>query len=179
MVRKGAHDHAQDDDDEMLLLDRKPSTSKASQSNSSLKVVQQPTAENTTTGEDSATEDEDEEMLLLDKVPPARKPNTLPTPARSLSPSSRRDNGDDSMDVDVDPQRDPHRLIGRTRPLVDFRENLKRGDVVSKSVEDMCAVIEEVVLAPFASRRAEEMMECLKELRKVCLKEDEIDAWNS
>ncbi|KAE9397612.1 SPOC domain-like protein [Gymnopus androsaceus JB14] len=165
VVRKGAHDHAQDDDDEMLLLDRKPSTSKASQSNSSL--------------EDSATEDEDEEMLLLDKVPPARKPNTLPTPARSLSPSSRRDNGDDSMDVDVDPQRDPHRLIGRTRPLVDFKENLKRGDIVSKSVEDMCAVIEEVVLAPFASRRAEEMMECLKELRKVCLKEDEIDAWNS
>lgn len=172
VARKGAHDHAHDDEDEMLLLDRKPSTSKQlSQlpSDSLVQVVQKPTS-----GDDSATEDEDD-MLLLDKVKsdrPARENQPLPTPARSLSPS----NNDDTMDVD--PQRDPHRLIGRTYPLADFKSNLKQKDAVSQSVEDMCVIIEEVVLAPFAGRRTKEMLECLRELRQCCLTEDEVEAWN-
>lgn len=173
VARKGAHDHAHDDEDEMLLLDRKPSTSRQlSQlpSSSSVNAVQK-----NTSGDDSVTEDEDEDMLLLDKVKsdqPARKNHPLPTPARSLSPS----NDDDTMDID--PQRDPHRLIGRTHPLADFKSNLKQKDAVSKSVEDMCVIIEEVVLAPFAGRRTKEMLECLRELRRCCLTEDEIEVWN-
>lgn len=171
-ARKGGHSHANDDDEEMLLLDRKPSSfSKPSQSRSQLEVLQEPKK----AGGDSETEDEDGE-LLLDKVGPPQTPNPLPTPARSFSSSSPQDQDDDAMDVD--PQRDANRIIGRTHPLTDFKDNLKRGDIVTKVVEDMCAVIEEVVLAPFASRRKDEMIECMTELREVCLKEDEIEQWN-
>ncbi|KAJ3774869.1 SPOC domain-like protein [Lentinula raphanica] len=172
-TRKDGHNHANDDDDEMLLLDRQPSTSKPSHSASQAKIVQKPA------GNDSETEDDgDDGEMLIDKAEPVKRPNPLPTPARSLPSLSQTDqDGDESMDVD--PQRDPDRLIGRTDPLGDFRSNLERGDVVTKVVEDMSAVIQEVVLAPFASRRSKEMMDCLTELREVCLKEDEIDAWNT
>jgi len=51
--------------------------------------------------------------------------------------------------------------------------------VVSKAVEDLGWVVKEIVLRPFAHRRHAEMIECLDELREVCLQEDEIDAWNS
>ncbi|KIK66132.1 hypothetical protein GYMLUDRAFT_158553 [Collybiopsis luxurians FD-317 M1] len=175
VARKDGHSHAQDDDDEPLLLDPKPSISKQAQSPA--KVVQKPTTP-PADDDDDHTEDSDTEMLL-DKIEP-RKPNPLPTPARSFSSSSKRSLNDDDDDaMDVDPQRDSDRLIGRTRPLADFKDNLKQGDVVSKVVEDMCAVIEEVVLAPFASRRTKEMLECMTELREVCLKEDEVEAWNA
>ncbi|KAF5382804.1 hypothetical protein D9757_007263 [Collybiopsis confluens] len=177
VARKDGHSHAQDDDDEPLLLDRKPSTSKPSQAQSQVKIEPKPASIPADDG--SETEDSDTEMLL-DKVEPPRKPNVLPTPARSLSPSSNRnDNDDDDNAMDVDPQRDFGRLIGRSYPLNDFKDNLKRGDLVSKAVEDMCVVIKEIVLAPFASRRSKEMLECMTELRDVCLKEDEIDAWNA
>ncbi|KAJ4485400.1 SPOC domain-like protein [Lentinula aciculospora] len=169
-TRKDGHNHANDDDDEMLLLDRKPSTIKPSQSQ--VKIAQQ------AAGDDSETEDEDDEMLI-DEVEPAKWPNPLPTPARSLSTSSRLKEPDDDDGMDIDPQRDPDRLIGRTNPLADFKANLEQGDVVTKVVEDMSAVIQEVILAPFASRRSKEMIECLTELREVCLQEDEITAWNS
>lgn len=164
VARKDGHNHANDDDDEMLLLDRKPSTSKPSQSQSQAKISSKPAEDG------SETEDDDEDGMLIDKAEPAPRPNPLPTPARSL-------NNDD--DMDIDPQRDPDRVIGRTNPLADFRANLERGDIVTKVVEDMSAVIQEVILAPFASRRSKEMIECLIELREVCLQEDEVDAWNS
>lgn len=63
-------------------------------------------------------------------------------------------------------------------PLTDFKNNISQGDVVSKAVEDLGWVVKEVVLRPFAGRRHAEMIECLNELRDVCLQEDEIDAWN-
>ncbi|KAF9073930.1 SPOC domain-like protein [Rhodocollybia butyracea] len=172
MVRKGGHSHANDDDEEMLLLDRNPSTSKHSQSHAQSEVAQ----ELEKAGGENDTEDEDGE-LLLDKVGPAQTPHPLPTPARSLSSFSPQDQDDDAMDID--PQRDANRIIGRTHPLTDFKDNLKRGDIVTKAVEDMCMVIAEVVIAPFASRRKDEMIECLTELREVCLKEDEIEQWNA
>ncbi|KAJ3980021.1 SPOC domain-like protein [Lentinula detonsa] len=177
-ARKDGHNHANDDDDEMLLLDRKPSTSKPSQSHPQAKITPQQSA-----GDDSETEDDDDEMLI-DKVGSTKRTNPLPTPTRSLPSLSQKSEGqheydDDSMDIDINPQRDPDRLIGRTNPLADFKLNLERGDIVTKVVEDMSAVIQEVVLAPFASRRSTEMIECLMELRKVCLEEDEIDAWNT
>ncbi|KAJ4465497.1 SPOC domain-like protein [Lentinula edodes] len=164
VARKDGHNHANDDDDEMLLLDRKPSTLKPSQSHSQAKISPKPAEDG------SETEDDDEDEMLIDKAEPIPRPNPLPTPARSL-------NNDD--DMDIDPQRDPDRVIGRTNPLADFKANLERGDIVTKVVEDMSAVIQEVILAPFASRRSKEMIECLIELREVCLQEDEVDAWNS
>jgi len=46
-------------------------------------------------------------------------------------------------------------------------------------VEDLGAVISEIVMRPFAGKRKSELVECLREMREVCLKEDEIDAWNA
>jgi len=79
----------------------------------------------------------------------------------------------------TDPQRPPGRIIGLAKPLADFKDNISQGDVVSKAVEDLGWVVKEVVLRLFAGRRHAEMIECLNELREVCLQEDEIDAWNS
>ena len=81
-------------------------------------------------------------------------------------------------DIATDPQRPPGRIIGLAKPLADFKDNISQGDVVSKAVEDLGWVVKEVVLRPFAGRRHAEMIECLTELREVCLQEDEIDAWN-
>jgi ATP-dependent DNA helicase 2 subunit 2 len=70
------------------------------------------------------------------------------------------------------------RIVGTTLPLNDFKRNVKDGDLVSKAVEDLFYVIQEILLKPFASRRHSEMLDCLRELRKVCSNEDEIEAWN-
>ncbi|KAF9448857.1 SPOC domain-like protein [Macrolepiota fuliginosa MF-IS2] len=202
-VKKG-HDHALEDDD-MLLLDRKREVdSKAGlkaagslmdvDSAQPLELVSVSPAKEKGKGkaadqEGSDTEDEDEdefvavslpaenEELLLTRKDPAAgvktpKPSShrgaapLPTPARSVSPQ-------------IDPGRAPGRIIGSTYPLKDFEKNLVQGDVVTKAVEDLCEVVVEIVLRPFASRRSGEMIECLKVLRDTCLKEDEIDAWNA
>uniref|UniRef100_A0A8H7Y8Y4 ATP-dependent DNA helicase II subunit 2 n=1 Tax=Psilocybe cubensis TaxID=181762 RepID=A0A8H7Y8Y4_PSICU len=124
--------------------------------------------------EASETEDEDEESAMaVDMKKPAtplpeassssRPP--LPTPARSMSP-----NAEDNS---------PARIISNARPLEDFKENIAQGDVVSKAVKDLAEVVVEEVLKPFATRRADEMVECMVVLRKTCLEEDEIDAWNA
>jgi ATP-dependent DNA helicase 2 subunit 2 len=144
------------------------------------------------TGDDSGSETEpesDEEDLLLNKVTPTPAASSskkgkgvaLPTPARSVSPKTRgaRNADDDDDDDEVDPGRAPGRIIGSTNPLKDFKKNLAQGDVVSKAVEDLGAVVTEVVLKPFAKRRSGEMVECMQELRKVCLEEDEVEAWNA
>ncbi|KAJ7789458.1 ku80-like protein [Mycena olivaceomarginata] len=178
-TRKDGHVHAHDDDDEMLLLDAKPPTRSASQSQSQIKVTASPAGKGKAkagVADDSATEDDsDGEDLLAASAakkpagtpPPQRKAhNPLPTPARSLSP-------------EFDPARAPGRIVGNTRPLADFQANIARGDMVSKAVEDLGAVVAEIVMRPFANRRSAELMECLEALRDTCLKEDEIDAWNT
>ncbi|KAJ6569542.1 SPOC like C-terminal domain-containing protein [Mycena capillaripes] len=189
-ARKDGHVHAREDDDEMLLLDAKaPARSQTlPQSQSQIKITASPTDKKgkakVVDPDDSATEDDEEyEDLLASKgllaakspkpiakpsTPPSRKNghNPLPTPARSLSP-------------EFDPQRAPGRIVGVTRPLDDFRTNIARGDMVSKAVEDLGVVITEIVMRPFANRRNAELMECMETLRDTCLKEDEIDAWNS
>jgi len=116
---------------------------------------------------DSDTETEEEDLLLNKKpaLDGKRPVNNLPTPARSLSP-------------DIDPKRAPGRIVGSTFPLADFRANITQGDIVSKAVEDLGFVIREIVMKPFSSRRTEELLQCMKVLRDVSLKEDEIDAWN-
>ena len=112
--------------------------------------------------DDSETEPESDDDVW---VPSSKKDTKLPTP----SPEP---------DIATDPQRPPGRIIGLAKPLADFKDNISQGDVVSKAVEDLGWVVTEVVLRPFAGRRHAEMIECLTELREVCLQEDEIDAWN-
>jgi len=152
-LRKDGHVHAAGGDDEDILLDRKKPTRTQSQL---------PVKENVAQPPDSDTESEEEEILLNKK---SDRHQNLPTPARSVSP-------------DIDPRRAPGRIIGSTYPLKDFRENIARGDIVSKAVEDMGVVIREIVMQPFSSRRTDELLECMRVLRDVSLKEGEIDGWN-
>ncbi|KAJ7226110.1 SPOC domain-like protein [Mycena pura] len=176
-ARNDGHVHARDDDDEMLLLDVKAPL-RISQSQSALGASPANKAKAKAAETDgSATEDDsDAEDLLAASAKPSaaadaprpdkRGHNPLPTPARSISP-------------EIDPARAPGRIIGATRPLDDFSANIARGDMVSKAVEDLGVVIIEIVMRPFASRRHAELMQCLETLRDTCLKEDEIDAWNT
>ena len=166
--RKKDHARAQNDDDEILLLDRvAPSThSQPEASNSRPRPQTSAPADERPIppkeGDDSETEPESDDDVW---VPSSKKDVKLPTP----SPEP---------DIVTDPQRPPGRIIGLAKPLADFKDNISQGDVVSKAVEDLGWVVEEVVLRPFAGRRHAEMIECLNELREVCLQEDEIDAWN-
>ena len=156
-ARKDGHVHAQDEDDDLLLLDRKKAPEK--------KIVLVPEASSSSrmvkvNAEDSETEDDDEDLLLNKKPsmpsPQPRDLAPLPTPARSLSPQ-------------VDPGRAPNRIIGTTYPLKDFKKNIAQGDVVTKAVEDLSAVITEIVMRPFAARRKSELLECMTALRNTCL----------
>ncbi|KAH7908209.1 SPOC like C-terminal domain-containing protein [Hygrophoropsis aurantiaca] len=163
-TRKDGHVHAQEDDGEELLLDRKAPTRTQPEGMSQITAAANtPAPSKPAADSDSETEDEEEELLLVKKPGPSNHP--LPTPARSLSPP-------------VDPGRAPGRIIGSTYPLKDFKKNIAQGDVVTKAVEDLGFVIQEIVMKPFSSRRHKELLECMKALRDVCLKEDEIDAWN-
>lgn len=157
--------HVQDQDEDMILLDQKGSVRKrpvvalpsqsgiadASTSRAGKKIV---------SADDSETESESDGELLLESKPKPSAPG-LPTPTASPEP-------------EPDPQRASGRIIGNAYPLRDFRQNLKQGDVVTKAVEDFGIVVREIVGRPFASRRKDEMVECLKELREACLR---VSAW--
>lgn len=159
---------AEDEDDEMLLLDRKQPASSRTQSQ--MNIVQGESSSSSAHAkvgaakakEGSETEDDDDEAeMLLDKkntpaAPASSSRDPLPTPARSLSPQ-------------IDAGRAPGRIIGNTYPLKDFKKNIARGDLVTKAVEDLAAVITEVVMKPFATRRTDEMLECMSFLRGTCL----------
>ena len=154
----------------MLLLDQKAPSGSGSGSRSqfarsqtqapisSRTQAKKPTADSGSETEEE--EDPDEELLLNRQHKPA-----LPTPAGSLSPRPRND--DDDMDVDQ--MRASGRIVGATYPLKDFRANVKTGDLVTKAVEDLAYVIKDVISRPFAGRRAKEMLECMREMRKVAL----------
>ncbi|KAJ1310918.1 hypothetical protein OPQ81_009430 [Rhizoctonia solani] len=107
----------------------------------------------------------------------SRKPDqTLPSPTPSFAelPSAFHS----TPKPDAKPK--PGRIIGNSRPLADFKKNIEaQGDLVSKAVEDMCAIIPEIVDASFSTQRYAEALECMQALREVALKEDEIDAWNN
>ncbi|KAF8480890.1 SPOC domain-like protein [Russula ochroleuca] len=167
--RKKDHARAQDDDEDILLLDRiAPSNHSQPEASNSRPQPQtsDPAAKRPIPSkgdDDSETEPESDVDVW---APSSKKGAKLPTP----SPEPR---------MVTDPQRAPGRIIGLAAPLSDFKDNIREGDVVSKAVEDLGWVVKEVVLRPFAGRRHTEMIECLNELRGVCLQEDEIDAWNS
>jgi len=159
-ARKDGHVHAQDQDEDMILLDQKGPAQKrpevASPPKSQVATTSPSRAEKKKmTVDDSETESESDGELLLESKPKPSAP-ALPTPTASPEP-------------EPDPQRAPGRIIGNAYPLRDFRQNLKHGDVVTKAVEDLGVVVREIVRRPFASRRKDEMVECLKELRQECL----------
>ncbi|CAE6469453.1 unnamed protein product [Rhizoctonia solani] len=108
---------------------------------------------------------------------PFKKPgHSLPSPTPSFAelPSAFHS----TPKPDAKPK--PGRIISNSRPLADFKKNIEaQGDLVSKVVEDMCAVIPEIVDASFSTQRYAEALECMQVLREVALKEDEIDAWNN
>lgn len=140
MTRKAKAGHVHaNDDDDEDFLLDKPPAR-----------TQSPTKKPAAAGSD--TEDSDDDMLGQ----PSKKDGALPTPARSLSPT-------------VDPGRAPGRIIGTTYPLEDFKKNISQGDLVSKAVEDLGAVIKKIVLKPFASRRRRELLDCMRTLRDTCL----------
>lgn len=127
-------------------------------------------------------EAEDEDELILDnrktttvesasKKPPSSSsfPH-LPTPSSSSQsqPST----------TEYAPRPPPGRIIGLTYPLSDFRKNIASGDLVSKAVEDFGWALKEIVVErPFGGRRSEEVVEGLKEMRKVCLEVSIIFSW--
>lgn len=152
---------AQDQDEDMILLDQKgparrqpviASPPKSQFANASSSHV----GKKKVSMDDSETESEsDGELSLESKLKPSAP--GLPTPTVSPEP-------------EANPQRAPGRIIGNAYPLRDFHQNLKQGDVVTKAVEDLGVVVKEIVGRPFASRRKDEMVACLKELREACLR---------
>ncbi|KAF6765925.1 SPOC domain-like protein [Ephemerocybe angulata] len=175
-AKKDENTHALDEGDGELLLDKKGKAPVRSHSTAIPTATPSESKLKATAGEgsdtESETDNEDDDFLLLDAPKDKDKDKgkgPLPTPARSVSPRTDA----------VDPERAPGRIIGATHPLKDFQKNIARGDVVTKAVEDLGTVITEIVLKPFASKRTAEMLECMKALRKTCLEEDEVDAWNA
>ncbi|CUA73760.1 ATP-dependent DNA helicase II subunit 2 [Rhizoctonia solani] len=111
-----------------------------------------------------------------EKQPPRKPDHSLPSPTPSFAelPSAFHS----TPKPDAKPK--PGRIVSNARPLADFKKNIEaQGDLVSKAVEDMCAVIPEIVDASFSTQRYGEALECMQALREVALKEDEIDAWNN
>jgi ATP-dependent DNA helicase 2 subunit 2 len=160
-TKKNEHVHANDEDDEPLLLDALPSNIVAT------------TQPKMPVDEDSATEDESEGELLLENTKPEKIPPHSRTPPGKLVNLPTPD-----QSPEPDPGRAEGRIIGSTSPLKDFQYNLKEGDLVDKVVEDLAAVIRDIVKKPFSLRRTKELLECMRALRDTCLQEDEIPAWN-
>jgi len=169
--RKNDHVFAKDADDEMLLLDSAPVPGRrADQAHTQSPHASSPEKQRRLAKKNGSETEDEEDHLLLGAVtapdPDSTNASALPTPNRSMSP-----------DLEID-EREEGRIIGFSYPLEDWRRNLAEGDVVSKAVEDMGYAIREIVNRPFAERRHGEMIECMREMRETCLREDEIDEWN-
>lgn len=165
--RKDEHVRAREEGDDTLLLDKVPNKKRKvsgtqTQSQYATQVSISPRSKSqrkapkkavdeSETESDSATEPESDQELLLNKRGSPRNAR-LPTPSQSSSP---------------DPGRAPGRIVGAAYPLEDFKKNIANGDLVTKAVEDLAFVIKDTVLRPFSSRRTKEMLQCMKELRKV------------
>lgn len=129
------------------------------------------------TGDDDATEEEDEDRPPQSQRPssPARgktQAEVERSPARKNSPpkAKRATRSPEPARSQVDRGVAPGRIIGSTYPLEDFRGAIAQGDIVTKAVEDLGVVMKEIVLKPFANRRKQELLDCLKFLRETCLK---------
>ena len=175
--RKDGHVRAAEDD-EMLLLDQIPkplarSSSQAArtQTQASQRITTSPQTKKRPAKKadnDSETESEEEpDDILLDQdemSAPSIKPISKAGPKVPLD-------GDVLMTPpqEVDPGREPGRIIGLTNPLQDFEQNMGPGDIVSKAVEDLGWAIGEIIQKPFARRRTQEMVMSLKRMREVAV----------
>lgn len=170
-ARKDGHVRAEDDDDAPLLLDVLPAKgtarsgsqaqipTQASESPArSATLVNSQVSEKPKTkpAEDSETEDESENEAEGANGGAASPPLSQPT-------SGHHD------DDDQDASQGSRRIIGLSNPLADFKKNIKKGDIVSKAVEDLAWAIKEILLKPFASRRHGELRNCMQDLRTTCL----------
>ncbi|EIN13322.1 ku80-like protein [Punctularia strigosozonata HHB-11173 SS5] len=198
--RQDGHRRARDEDEDVLLLDKFAGPNGRTQSQSQVQQTQELAETERERSQrrpkrkaaDSETESEsEEEALLLDAAKPQTeskvgKPVSKRNAAHGRPPPTPPAEDGARMDVDpgaesqadVDPGLEPGRIVGMTYPLEDFKKNIARGDVVTKAVEDLAAVIMEIVMRPFSGRRRMEMVDCMRAMRDTCLKEDEIDAWN-
>ena len=122
-------------------------------------------------GDESATEDEEDVVA----APPSNGAATAKpsSPQKPSLPSAQQRT--------PSPSPEPvHRIIGTDYPMRDFRKNLKtRGDIVSTLVAELGMVVQETVLGAFASRRHNEMVECLRLYRDTALRVRGIDCWGS
>lgn len=155
---------ARDEGDDMLLLDsiprKKPrlskSPSQAAKRRETSKASKPLRKKVDDSDSETEPESEPEELLLAhkSKLEPSQDEEMLPTPERSVSPAAGPA---------------PGMIIGTGHPLDDFRKNLKQGDIVSKAVEDLGYIIKEIVTGPGLLNRTDEMLECMKEFRRVAL----------
>jgi ATP-dependent DNA helicase 2 subunit 2 len=159
--RKDGHVRARDDGDDALLLDKRPDKriklSETQTQATQRRVFGGTQRKPVQVSDDSETEPEDEQDLILNQKSrdtTASKDVRLLTPERSLT---------------LDPDRAPGRIIGSAYPLEDFKKNIAEGDLVSKAVEDLAFVIISVISKPFSSKRTDEMIDCIKAMRKVAL----------
>ncbi|TCD60796.1 ATP-dependent DNA helicase II subunit 2 [Steccherinum ochraceum] len=181
-ARKDGHVHA-NDGEEMLLLDQvsKPAKKSSSHASPHRKSVSPTTKKRQPKKADSDSETEEEEEpedLLLEQKPSATsKPESKRKPAKPDEPMTPPASAPDTQQ-EPDPGRIPGRIIGLTDPLGDFGRNVAVGDIVTKAVEDLAWAVLQIVNRPFASRRTDELLDCMKEMRKYASMEDEVELWN-
>lgn len=118
--------------------------------------------------DDADTDTEDERHATPEPPHKNGKANAqLPTP--SVSPTGpKKSPGKTRTRAEADIR--TGRIIGNAFPLEDFKTNLERGDVVSKALTDMGAVIQEIVEESFSSQRYDEAVSCMKAMRDTALK---------
>ena len=86
--------------------------------------------------------------------------------------------GKPEKDLDID--KDIVRKISQATPVVDFRRmiNEKAEDLTNSAIEQMTKLIEKLIEESFQGNFYERALECLQELRKGCVQEDEAPAFN-
>jgi len=86
--------------------------------------------------------------------------------------------GKEEKDLDID--KDIVRKISQATPVVDFRRmiNEKAEDLTNSAIEQMTKLIEKLIEESFQGNFYERALECLQELRKGCVQEDEAPAFN-
>jgi ATP-dependent DNA helicase 2 subunit 2 len=173
------HVAAKDDDDDLILAPSKKFRRISPGHEASTAPTNDPVDKNVSSVGDQHNLSETESETGDDNRQEDAKMGVLPGQheQRSTEVLVPRSSGAGS-DVIIDHAVPKGRIVGSIYPLDDFKVNLNSGDVVTKAVEDLAFIVQEIALQPFAERRHDELVECLKEMRNVCLREDEVDLWN-
>ncbi|KAI5114682.1 hypothetical protein M0805_002122, partial [Coniferiporia weirii] len=172
--RKDGHVLAEDDDNE-LLLDHPQSTPLSTTQYQNRKLSQGGDDKGETKEKmDVDSETEPESEAEMSKVRLEEGDDTL-----SQAVSSPGVNADESQSIVIHDGRTSGRIVGTAHPLRDFKDGVQATNLQEKAISDLAFVIKDIIVKPFASRREEEMIECMLELRLVCLNGGNLDAWNS